>query len=126
MPIFTGWTRTGTSSINAFGYTGSYSAATGSAVATTGDSSVSQTFVIGTNGTLSFWYAISCPATVTYDWGTVTLRDNTVGTTTTVLPRTCPGPGNYVWRQLTFPVVAGPSYTLTLASHHDGYSSDPT
>ncbi len=37
---------------------------------------------------------MTCPDTVTYDWATVTLKDNTTGTTATLVARTCrPTPG---------------------------------
>ena len=65
-----------------------------------------------------------CPDTVTYDWATATLKDNTTGTTTTVLAKTCTqGAG---WKQVTKAVTAGHSYTLTLTSKDDNYAGDPT
>jgi subtilisin family serine protease len=124
---FTGWTRTGTTAVlTTTPHGGSYDGRGGSTVATNGDSTVAQTFTVAANGTLSFWYAVSCPDTVTYDWATATLRDNTAGTTATVLPKTCPRSSTYVWQQRTTPVVAGHSYTLTLISHDDNYARDPS
>jgi hypothetical protein len=124
---FTGWTRTGTTAVlTTSPHGGIYDGRGGSTVATNGDSTVAQTFTVAANGTLSFWYAVSCPDTVTYDWATATLRDNTAGTTTTVLPKTCPRSSTYVWQQRTTPVVAGHSYTLTLISHDDNYARDPS
>ena len=124
---FTGWTRTGTTAVlTTSPHGGIYDGRGGSTVATNGDSTVAQTFTVAVNGTLSFWYAVSCPDTVTYDWATATLRDNTAGTTTTVLPKTCPRSSTYVWQQRTTPVVAGHSYTLTLISHDDNYARDPS
>ncbi len=73
---------------------------------------------------LSFWFKVTCPDTITYDWATATLRDNTAGTTATVLAKTCTTSG--AWTQKTASVAAGHSYTLTLISHDDNYSSDPT
>src|SRR3954453_16613295 len=32
------------------------------------------------------WYSMSCPDTVSYDWATATLKDNTTGTTVTSSP----------------------------------------
>jgi hypothetical protein len=73
---------------------------------------------------LSFYYNVHCPDTVTYDWATVTLKDNTAGTTITVLPKTCSNLAN--WVNKTSAVTAGHSYTLTLTSHDDNYAGDPT
>ena len=65
-----------------------------------------------------------CPDTVTFDWATATLRDNTAGTTTTVLGKTCTNTGT--WVQGSGTVVGGHSYTLTLTDHDDNYPGDPT
>jgi hypothetical protein len=121
-----GWTTTGTTSVvNSGAHTGTYAARTGSTSATNGDSSISQTFTAPTGtSALSFWYAVSCPDTVTYDWVTATVKDNTTGTTTTVLAKTCTNTG--AWTQVTGSVTAGHSYTLTLTSHDDNYAGDPT
>ena len=61
---------------------------------------------------------------MTYDWVTVTLRDNVAGTTRTLVPRTCAAV--YQWTNVTASVTAGGSYTLTLTSHDDNYAGDPT
>ena len=60
---------------------------------------------------------------MTYDWAVVTLKDNTAGTTATLLPKTCT---TNAWTQVSGSVTAGHSYTLTLTSHDDNYGSDPT
>src|SRR5258706_15464016 len=97
----------------------------GSACALNGDSSVSQTFTVPSgSGTLSFWYQVHCPDTVTYDWATATLKDNTSNTTTTILAKTCTN--SATWVKVSASVTAGHSYTLTLTSHDDNYASDPT
>ncbi|MCA1829105.1 MAG: hypothetical protein LC689_19450, partial [Myxococcales bacterium] len=122
---FTGWTRSGTTSITTVSHSGTYGAVAGSPVATNGDSSLTQTFTVPTGATaLSLYYANNCPDTVTYDWVTITLRDNTAGTTRTLVPRTCAP--QYIWTNVTASVTAGHSYTLTLTSHDDNFSSDPT
>ena len=54
---------------------------------------------------LSFFYKLTCPDTVACAWATATLRDNTSGTTSTVLARTCTNTG--AWQQVTAPVTAG-------------------
>src|SRR5262249_40852125 len=61
---------------------------------------------------------------LTYDWATATLKDNTTGTTATVLAKTCTNTGS--WRQVTASVTAGHSVTLTLVSHDDDYAGDAT
>ena len=67
---------------------------------------------------------MTCPDTVTFDWATVTLKDNTSGTTATMLAKTCVASSG--WKQLTATITAGHSYTLTLTSHDDNFSGDPT
>ena len=67
---------------------------------------------------------MTCPDTVTYDWATATLRDNTTGSTRTVLAKTCTvGAG---WKQVSATLTAGHSYTLTLTNRDDNYAGDPT
>jgi hypothetical protein len=120
-----GWTATGASTgVVTGGHSGTYAARLGNTSATNGDSSIAQTFTVPAGDTqLSFFYQMSCPDTVTYDWATATLKDNTTGTTTTILPKTC---ATGTWTQVTAAVTAGHSYTLTLTSHDDNYGSDPT
>src|SRR5206468_883525 len=84
----------------------------GSTATSNGDSSVNQTFTAPAGvTTLTFWYRVVCTDSVTWDWATATLRDNTAGTTNTVLPRTCTNTG--AWTSKTIAVVPGHSYTLT-------------
>jgi hypothetical protein len=66
---------------------------------------------------------MTCPDTLTYDWATATLRDNTAATTVTALPKVCT---TNAWTQVAVAIVAGHSYTLTLTSHDDNYSADPS
>jgi hypothetical protein len=124
---YSGWTTTGSASVvNTGAHSGTYAAELGSSTATNGDSSAAQTFTAPSgSGTLSFWYNVFCPDTVTYDWATATLKDNTSGTTSTVLAKTCVNPSSG-WKQASAPVTAGHSYTLTLTSHDDNYAGDPT
>jgi hypothetical protein len=122
----TGWTSTGaTAVVSAGAHSGTYAARVGGTSPTSGDSSIVQTFSAATGeARLSFWYNVSCPDTVTYDWATATLRDNTTGTIVTPLPRTCTsGQG---WRQASTTVTPGHSYTLSLISHDDNFPGDPT
>ncbi len=120
-----GWTSAGATAAVSGGHSGSYSARVGSTSAFNGDSSIAQSFTAPTGATkLSFWYQVHCPDTVTYDWATATLKDNTSNTTTTVLAKTCTNSGS--WVQATASITAGHSYTLTLIDHDDNYPSDPT
>jgi hypothetical protein len=120
-----GWTVGGTAATVTGGHSGSYAARVGSTSPTNGDSSISQTFTVpSTAGQLGFWYKVVCPDTITYDWATATLKDNTAGTTATVLAKTCTNSG--AWQQATASVTAGHSYTLTLISHDDNYAGDAT
>ena len=122
---FSGWSTTGTTSISTVAHSGSYSGQAGSTSPTNGDSTISQTFTVPSgNGKLSFWYQVHCPDSLTYDWATATLKDNTSGTTTTILAKTCNN--NATWVQVTASVTAGHSYTLTLISHDDNYAGDAT
>ena len=123
---FTGWTTSGSTSIVSSGaHGGTYAARVGSTSPTNGDSSAAQTFTAPTGATtLSFWYNVVCPDTITYDWATATLKDNTTGTTTTPLAKTCTNTGTY--KQVTASITAGHSYTLTLISHDDNYAGDAT
>jgi hypothetical protein len=101
-----------------------YTARLGSTSPTNGDSSITQTFTAPTgSSTLSFWYEMTCPDTLQYDWATATLKDNTSGTSQTLLPRVCT---TNAWTQVTGSITAGHSYTITLTSHDDDYSADPT
>ncbi len=123
---FSGWTTSGASETIASSgcHSGAYCAMLGSTAPTNGSSSASQTFTAPTGATgLTFYYKITCPDTVTYDWATATLKDNTTGTTATPLAKTCATTG---WTPVTATLVAGHSYTLTLTSHDDNYPGDPT
>jgi hypothetical protein len=124
---FSGWTTTGTATVStAAKHSGTYGAQLGINTPTT-DSTAVQTFTLPSNAsTLTFWYANTCPDTVTYDWATATLKDNVTGTTTTILAKVCTTTA--VWTQVNTNVAsnAGHSVTLTLANHDDNYAGDPT
>jgi hypothetical protein len=120
-----GWTRAGTTAVAGGAHGGGYAVRTGASTPTLGDSSVSQAFVAPPSANLlSFWYSVTCPEIVSHGWATATLYDQTTGTSSAVLPRTCSN--NQGWRQASAPVVGGHGYTLTLTSHDDNYPSDPT
>ena len=120
-----GWTATGSTAISTTARTGTYAAQVGSASPFNGDSKIAQTFTApaGTGHTLSFWYRVVCTDSVTYDWATATLKDNTTNTTSTVLAKTCTNNGTYV--QKSVGLTGGHSYTLTLVDHDDNWASPP-
>jgi subtilisin family serine protease len=121
-----GWTPAGIASITTTAHGGLYAAQLGSTTPST-DSSIAQTFNLPADATtLTLWYLVHCPDTITYDWATATLYDNVTGTTLTVLPPTCTDTG--LWVQVTANVaaMAGHSVTLTLSSHDDNYPGDAT
>ncbi|RAG85126.1 hypothetical protein DN069_13440 [Streptacidiphilus pinicola] len=122
---FSSWTTTGNAAVTAgAAHSGSYGAMLG-LTTPSNTSTAAQTFTAPTGSTkLSFYYNVTCPDTVTYDWATATLKDNTTGTTTTVLAKTCVS--NSGWVQKTATITAGHSYTLTLTNRDDNYPSDPT
>ncbi|MEV7028323.1 hypothetical protein AB0O00_40190, partial [Kitasatospora sp. NPDC093558] len=122
----TGWTATGTASVTTSGpHGGSYAAMLGSTSPTNGLSSISQSFTAPSGSpALSFWYEVTCPDTVTYDWATATLQDTTAGTTSTVLPKTCTSGAG--WQQITSSLTAGHAYTLTLSNQDDNWPGDAT
>lgn len=122
---FSGWTRSGSTSISTSTHSGKYSARAGSTSPTNGSSLIKQTFTApsGTS-TLTFWYLVHCPDTVQHDWATATLKDSTTGKTITILPRTCTNKNT--WVKVTTSTTAGHSYTLTLTSRDDNRAGNAT
>lgn len=120
-----GWSTSGAYSASVRGgHSGSYAAMAGNTTATNGDSNIVATFTAPSGVTgLSFWYRMTCPDTITYDWAVATLLDNTTGVQTTPLPNLCT---TNAWTQVTATLAPGDNYTLTLTSHDDNYGSDPT
>ncbi|WP_051943420.1 putative Ig domain-containing protein [Streptacidiphilus rugosus] len=122
---FSNWTTTGNAAVTAgAAHSGSYGAMLG-LTTPSNTSTAAQTFTAPAGTTkLSFYYNVTCPDTVTYDWATATLKDNTSGTTTTVLAKTCVSSSGWVLKTAT--ITAGHSYTLTLTNKDDNYPGDPT
>jgi hypothetical protein len=121
-----GWTPSGASVsvVSRRCHSGGFCAQVGAHTRTNGDSNLAQTFTTPSSVTrLSFFYRVVCTDTVRFDWATATLRDNTAGSATTVLPKTCSNAGRYVRAVTT--VTARHSYTLTLTSHDDNHRGDP-
>ena len=122
-----GWTPTGVTAVNtAAKHSGSYGAQLGNTSPST-DSTIAQTFTLPSNASsLSFWYANTCPDTITYDWATATVKDNSTGTTTTILAKTCTT--TPVWTSVSWNAAAsaGHSVTLTITNHDDNYAGDAT
>ena len=122
---FSGWTRSGKTSISTSAHSGNFSARVGSTSPTNGGSSIKQTFTApGGTSTLTFWYLVHCPDTVQHDWATATLKDSTTGKTITILPRTCTNKNT--WVEVTTSITADHSYTLTLTSHDDNHVGNAT
>jgi hypothetical protein len=123
----TGWIVGPNASIVSSAHGGAFAAQVGSVSPFLGDSSISQAFPIPAGAaSLSFFYNISCPDTVFFDWATATLTDFDTGITTEILPRTCT---NFQgWQQASVDVsgMVGHTVLLTLLSHDDNFSSDPT
>lgn len=121
-----GWTASGASEkvVSSGCHGGTFCAQLGSTAPTNGDSKIAQTFIapVGATG-ISLWYKPTCPDTVTYDWTIVTLKDNTAGTTATLIPKSC---STLAWTNVNGSLIAGHSFTLTLTSHDDNYAGDPT
>jgi serine protease len=120
-----GWTASGTTSVTTSGpHSGTHAAELGNANPST-TSTIAQTFTAASGDSkVAFWYNVTCPDTVTYDWATATLKDNTSNTTKTVLAKTCVSSSG--WKQITSAITAGHSYTLTLTNVDDNYPGDPT
>ncbi|HXY92259.1 MAG TPA: hypothetical protein VEP49_07275 [Acidimicrobiia bacterium] len=119
------WTVTGSAGISTSAHSGTRSAIVGSTTPTNGDSSIAQSFVAPAGGpTLTVWYNIHCPDTVSRGWATAKLRDNTTGGTSTLLGKTCTNSGS--WRSGTVGIIAGHSYTVTLTSHDDNQPGNAT
>lgn len=121
-----GWTATGTNSASTTSpRTGTYDGLSGTTTATIGDSKLVQTFTDPTGTTrVNVAYRMQCGGKVNSDWATITLRNNTTGTTTTLLSKTCKKQTAYTLLSAT--ITPGTSYTLTLLNHDDGAATTPT
>jgi hypothetical protein len=106
-------------------YAGAWCARLGSTTPTNGSSNIYQAFLAPTgSSSVSFYYEVVCPDAVQYDWATATLTDMTTSTTSTILPRTCNL--NATWAKVSAAITPGHRYMLTLTSHDDGNSANPT
>ncbi len=117
-----GWTTAGAASVTSTGaHGGSFAAQVGTTTAA-GLNSIVQTLTVpAAGGPLAFWYRGVCADSITYTWAIATLKDNTTGTTTTLLPKTCVNTG--VWTQVTSAALtAGHSMTLTLSSQGENFA----
>jgi hypothetical protein len=120
-----GWTVTGSAAaVSDPVHTGLGAAIVG-ALTPTHESTLSQTFTVRSGqNELSLWYLTQCPDIIQLDWFTITLRDNTSGTTTTLLPNICDI--NNTYQRVTASVSAGHNYTLNLINHDDNATGDAT
>ncbi|MDQ1663277.1 MAG: hypothetical protein QOJ68_3257 [Blastococcus sp.] len=125
---FSGWTTSGASeSLVSASHSGSWADRGGSTSASNGDSVVAQTIQVpAAGGTLSFWYAVSCPDSVTYDWATAQITNPAGTVLATPLAKTCTNTST--WKQVTYNLssLVGQTVVLKLISHDDNYASDPT
>ena len=80
-----------------------------------------QKFVVPAGATsLSLWYDDVCTGSVaSNDYVTVTLRDNSIGHTTTILAKTCSNTGSFVQVVVSLSGYANHKATLELISHDD-------
>lgn len=122
------WTASGAAaSITSSSHTGSWATQLGSTSPTSGDSALSQTFTLPLSAsTLSVWYDVHCPDTLTYDWARAFIVDNVTSATAVVLSPQCTDGGGWQLASTDVSSMAGHSITLTLVSHDDGYPTDPT
>jgi serine protease len=120
-----GWTASGAAeSVVNTAHSGNDAARLGDLTVTDGDSSIAQTFTAAAGDSmLSFWYSITCPGSIFYDWATATLTDNTTQTDT-ILLYDCPATST--WSMASSPITPGDSYTLTLTSHDDVFDTEST
>src|SRR5262249_8722624 len=110
-----GWTSSGSTSVSSSAHGGQFAALVGSTSPTNGDSSISKTFNVPSGvTTLSFFYNSNSTDTIQFDWAMATLKDNTTGTTTTILPKTLSNPGVYQKLSTDISGLVGHSVTLTL------------
>lgn len=124
---FNGWSTTGATSVVTAPHLGTFAAQAGATTATNGDSTIAQTFTLPTGSTtLSFFYKMTCTDTVTFDWVTATLIDNTTGLTTTMLTKRCVTNTAFAKAALNVTALVGHSLTLVLTGHDDNSAADPS
>ncbi|HWW54169.1 MAG TPA: hypothetical protein VNY84_10390, partial [Acidimicrobiales bacterium] len=125
---FSGWTTGGASeTVVSGGHSGSWAARLGTTTPTNGDSTIQQTVTIPASATaLTFWYRMTCPDTVTYDWALVQIRNTSNAVLATPLAKTCAT--NATWVQVTYNVTSlrGQTVILWFSSHDDNYGADPS
>jgi uncharacterized membrane protein len=123
---FTGWTRTGVTTIVKTPHSGVFAARIGS-TSPSAKSTLAQTFTVpAAGGKLTFWYRMTCTDNVKSDWFTVTVHDGVTGATSTLLAPVCPKTA--VWTKVTVNLSAhaGHSVTVTFVNHDDGQVGDPS
>jgi hypothetical protein len=121
----TSWTSSGaTTTVATTRHGGTLNARAGRTTATSGDSVISQTFVVPAGkSTLSVWWLARCHDVKEKAWATIIVHRNTSHTLSSPLGRTCTRLGS--WRRVSVPVTAGHSYTLDLINHDDGVAKTP-
>lgn len=120
----TGWTQAGADAAVRFAHTGAFGGQVGSALAFTGDSTLSQTFTVpASGGKLVFWYWNFCNDKVKNDWFTVTLQDGVTGGVSTLQSPICSNTGGWTKVTANMSSHAGHFVTLTFLEHDDGTGS---
>jgi hypothetical protein len=123
---FSGWTTGGSTAISTTAHTGTSSARLGTTTPTNGDSTIRQTVPVPAAGTLTFWYRMSCPDTVTYDWARMQVLNTAGAVLVTPLAKTCVTNGAFVQVTANLSAYAGMSVQLLFTSHDDNYPGDPS
>jgi uncharacterized membrane protein len=112
--------------VSSSAHSGSFSAQVGSTGPVGGDSTLTQTVLLGPGSSmLTYWYQPHCSDTIAYDQIQMQLRSTTGATLATVM-NVCSNSG--AWTQVTFDLTpyAGQTVVLWFNDHDDGYPIDPT
>ncbi|GAA2041373.1 hypothetical protein GCM10009839_49760 [Catenulispora yoronensis] len=123
------WTRSGTASVvTAPVHGGGYAAKIGPGGSGSYTSGLSQTFTATSAGPLNVWYAQACVGQFPFGFGSITLTDNTSGTSQTLAQPQCSSPRAASYVKASANLVSGHSYTLAaqnqdLSSAYFGSSS---
>lgn len=120
-----GWATSGSTVVNrAARHRGTLGAKAGRRRATSGNSELSQRFVVPAGAsTLTVWWRGRCADRRSKAWAAIILEREKPRKRMTVLKRTCLAKGG--WRHVSVAVTPGAAYTLRLMSHDDGRPATP-